>query len=150
MSLQYLPSLQPAEPLSGDQVATPVKSKEHPKLRISPCPKMAGFRDLKVGIPTPAGWIHGRGHPRRTPMETPGTDRVPSADIVPAASPCSVSEKLVPGPNVPEKCTEAHTMRYKSYTAVVCHIITQQHGARGSGVRREGGRERHTKVYKSL
>ena len=49
MSLQYLPSLQPAEPLSGDQVATPVKSKEHTKLRISPFPKMAGCSmDLKV------------------------------------------------------------------------------------------------------
>ena len=40
----------------GDGLATPVKSKEHPNLRILPFPKkVAGCSgEFKVGIPTPA------------------------------------------------------------------------------------------------
>ena len=37
-----------------------------------------------------------RGYPRRTPMETPGTDWATSAVTAPAASHCSVHKELVP------------------------------------------------------
>ena len=42
---------------------------------------------------------------------------------------------------------KANRNRNRNIERIGCH---KQHGARGSGVRRERGRHTHTKVYKSL
>ena len=62
----------------------------------------------KFQIPPPSSAVYNRWdrwYPRRTPMETPGTDWATSAVIVPRASPCSVHKNLAGAQNVPEKCT---------------------------------------------